>query len=124
MATKIKIIRSTDYLMVSDDGIIDFEESKARLYNLAEAKRPPADYEILLDFRRTQWLLSTEDIFELAQVVVNYPDSFRDKIALLALPGVSFDKAVFQELCSNSQGITVGTYTNYEDAIQWFHSVE
>ena len=122
MATKIKIIRSVDYLSISDDGIIEFEESKKTLSEIVEPKRPPADYEILLDFRRTQWVLSTEEIYSLVKVLIEKPDSFRDKIALLLLPGVNFDKATFQELCSDYKGITVQSFTNYEDAIQWFYN--
>lgn len=121
MATKIKIIRSVDYLSVTEKGEIDFKESRDNLYNLAEPKRPPADYEILMDFRRTQWILSTEDIYQLVRVVIEYPDSFRDKIAILVLPGVNFDRNEFQGLCAIHRGITVGTFSNYEDAIHWFH---
>lgn len=121
MATKIKIIRSVDYLSVTDDGTIEFEESKKRLHEMAEPKRPPADYEILLDFRRTQWVLSTEEIFSLVQALINAPDSFRDKIALLVLPGVNFDRTCFEELCADTKGIDVRTFSNYEDAIQWFY---
>lgn len=122
MATKIMIIRSVDYLSVNDNGTIEFEESKRTLSDIVEAKRPPADYEILLDFRRTQWILSTDEIFALTKVLVDKPDSFRDKIALLLLPGVSFDSAQFKELCSENKGVTVQTFTNYEDAVQWFYS--
>ena len=121
MATKIKIIRSVDYLSISDNGTIEFGKSKKTLSELVEPKRPPADYEILLDFRRTQWILSTDEIYSLVQVLIDKPDSFRDKIALLLLPGVNFDSDYFQELCSENKGITVRTFTNYEDAIQWFY---
>jgi hypothetical protein len=122
MATKIKIIRSVDYLSVTDDGAVEFEESKKKLFEIEGAKRPPADYEILLDFRHTQWILSTEEIYSLVHVLINDQDSYRDKIALLLLPGANFDKAYFQELCSRNKGIAVHTFTNYEDAIQWFYN--
>jgi len=121
VATKIKIIRSVDYLSVRDDGSIDFEESKELLKKLAEPKRPPADYEILLDFRRTQWILSTEEIFDMIQVLFTIPDSYREKIALLVLPGVNFDTAFFTEMCEGYADLTIGTFTNYEDAIHWFY---
>ena len=120
MATKIKIIRSVDYLSVNDDGTIEFEESKKVLAALAEPKRPPADYELLLDFRRTQWILSTYEIYDLLLAIINAPDSFRDKIALLLLPGVNFDPVYFHELCSGHKGMEVRTFSNYEDAIHWF----
>jgi len=122
MATKIKIIRSVDYLSVNDNGTIEFEVSKKRLSEIVEPKRPPADYELLLDFRRTQWVLSTDEIYSLVKVLIDKPDSYRDKIALLLLPGVNFNSAYFQELCSENSGITVKTFTNYEDAIQWFYN--
>ena len=121
MAIKIKIIRSVDYLSVNDDGSIEFEESKRKLASLAEPKRPPADYELLMDFRRTQWILSTEEIYSLVLALINAPDSFRDKIALLVLPGVNFDRSYFQDLISENKGIDVRTFTNYEDAIEWFY---
>lgn len=121
MDIKIKIIRSIDYLSVTDDGSVEFEESKKRLHEIAGVKRPPADFDILLDFRRTQWVLSTEEIFSLANVLINDPESHRDKIALLVLPGVNFSKADFEELCSGTKGVEVHTFTNYEDAIHWFY---
>ncbi len=122
MAIKIKIIRSIDYLSVSDDGAIEFEESYKKLATLAEPKRPPADYEILLDFRRTQWILSTEEIYSFIQAIILVPDSFRDKLAFLVLPGVGFDRTLFQELGSDIKGIDVKAFSNYEDAIQWFYN--
>lgn len=122
MAIKIKIIRSVDYLSVSDDGDIEFEASKKKLEALAEPKRPPADYEILLDFRRTQWILSTEEIYSFVQALIQAPDSFRDKLAILVLPGVGFDRNLFKEFCSDIKGTDVRTFTNYEDAIHWFYN--
>ena len=122
MDIKIKIIRSIDYLTVTDDGIVEFEESKNRLHEIAGVKSPPADFDILLDFRRTQWVLSTEEIFSLSSVLIDDPDSHRDKIALLVLPGVNFEKAHFTELCSTRKQIDVKVFTNYEDAIHWFYN--
>ena len=122
MDIKIKIIRSIDYLTVRDEGGVDFLDSKKRLLEIAGIKRSPVDFDILLDFRRTQWILSTEEIFSLANVLINDPDSHRDKIALLVLPGVNFNKAEFKELCLSSNGVDVQTFTNYEDAIHWFYN--
>lgn len=121
MAIKIKIIRSIDYLEVDDSGNIDFDESSRKLLELAEPRRPPADYELLLDFRRTQWILSTEEIYRLVKPLPGMPDSCRDKIALLLLPGVNFDREQFGELMTGSPGSELRAFSNYEDAIQWFY---
>jgi hypothetical protein len=122
MATNIKIIRSIDYLSISDDGSIEFEESKKNLSEIANEKCPTIDYEILLDFRRTQWILSTEEIYSLVHVLTENQDVFRNKVALLLLPGVNFDKALFQELCAEKEVGTIHSFTNYEDAIHWFYN--
>ena len=121
MATLLKIIRSVDYLDVSDDGIIDFEKSRKKLTEIARSNATPVDYEILLDFRRTQWILSTEEIYYLVSIFLDEPDIYREKIALLLLPGVNFDSEYFKELCAEDKLKTIRTFTNYEDAIQWFY---
>lgn len=43
MAVKIKIIRSIDYLSVSDNDTVDFEEGITYLVELAKPKNPPAN---------------------------------------------------------------------------------
>lgn len=121
MAILLKIIRSVDYLDVSDDGNINFEESRKKLREMASPDHTPVGYEILMDFRRTQWILSTEEIYYLVNVFLDEPGLFRDKIALLLLPGVNFDSEYFKELCANDKVKTIRTFTNYEDAIQWFY---
>ena len=123
MATNIKIIRSIDYLFINDDGSIEFEESKQKLSEIANENCPTIDYEILLDFRRTQWILSTEEIYSLVHVLTGNQDSFRNRVALLLLPGVNFDKEVFMEHCTEEEAGTVHTFTNYEDAIHWFYNL-
>lgn len=123
MATLLKIIRSVDYLDISDEGVINFEESKKKLAEIAGAECTPANYEILLDFRRTQWILSTNEIYYLVEVFLDNPDTYRDKIAILLLPGVNFNSVHFKELCTRKNGIPIRTFTNYEDAIQWFYYI-
>ncbi len=122
MAVKIKIIRSIDYLSVSDDGTVDFEESMTNLVELAKPKVPPANYDLLLDFRRTQWILSTAEIFRLVQSIFKDSETFSDRIAMLVLPGVNFDKDEFKELCGQQKGVNIGTFTNYEDAVHWLYN--
>jgi hypothetical protein len=121
MAVKIRIIRSVDYLVISDDGRIDFPESRKNLENIANDDAP-SDCEILLDFRRTQWVLSTDEIYFLAEIFLSGEDTYNDRIALLLLPGVNFDTERFKDLCSRNKRNPLRTFTNYEDAIQWFYS--
>ena len=121
MAILVKIIRSVDYLDISDDGTINFEVSRKNLSDMSGPNHTAVGYEILLDFRRTQWILSTDEIYYLVKVFLDDPGTFRDKIALLLLPGVNFDSEYFKELCALDKVKTIRTFTNYEDAIQWFY---
>ena len=121
MATNIKIIRSVDYLDISDDGVIDFGESRKHLAKIVSAESNAADYDILLDFRRTQWILSTDEIFYFVEVFLDDPETFQDKVGLLLLPGVNFDSEHFKELCAQKKTMEIRTFSNYEDAIQWFY---
>lgn len=120
MSTKIKLIRSVEYLQTSPKGEINFDQSKKMLAKLAKAKRPPADFDILLDFRRAQWILSTADIYYLAAELGKHNHTYRDKVAILVLPGLNFDNSEFFRLCAQNRGFNVETFTNYEEAVQWF----
>lgn len=124
MAAKLKIIRARDFMQSTQEGEVDFERSKKILVEVARAKRPPADFDVLIDLRRAQWRLSTTDIYCLAEELSSHGDAFRSKLAILVLPGDTFDQAEFFELCAKNRGFPVDTFTNYEDAILWFFQEE
>ncbi len=121
MSAKINLIRSIKYLCTSPKGKIDLEKSKQILTDLAKEKQPPADYDIILDFRLCQLNLSTTDLWYLAAELVNHNNAFQDKVAVLTLPGLNFEKAEFFELCSKNRGLDIDVFTDYEDAVQWFY---
>jgi len=120
MAIKIRIIRSVDYLDITDEGEVNFPESRKALEAILQ-EEIGSDCDILLDYRRTQWVLSTDEIFQLVEVILRTNDAFRDRIALLLLPGVNFDSAHFRSLCEAKTDTPIRTFTNYEDAVQWFY---
>jgi hypothetical protein len=124
MATNIKIITASDFMEVTPDGIMNLTTSKQLLVDIAKAGKPPADYELLVDFRNTQSDLSIFDLYKLVAELYNHGDTFRRKIALLVLPGGNFDRASFFELCSHNRGFSINAYTDYENAICWLLSSE
>ncbi|PKL41061.1 MAG: hypothetical protein CVV44_00035 [Spirochaetae bacterium HGW-Spirochaetae-1] len=124
MATKIKIITAKDFIEVTTDGIINITTSRQLLINIAMAEPPPADYDLLVDFRDSGSKLSITDVYQLAAELFQYGDTFRRKVALLVLPGISFDKASFFETCSHNRGFLVNAFTDYEKAMRWILSTE
>ncbi|MGA8260136.1 MAG: hypothetical protein WB783_07995 [Arenicellales bacterium] len=122
MATKIKIVTTRDFLEVTPDGIIDITTSKQLLVDIAKAEHKPVDYDLLIDFRDTQWKMSTTNLYELASELTHYGDTFRRRVAVLVLPGVNFDPASFLETCSHNRGFSVDAFTDFETAVRWLLS--
>ncbi|HKI86550.1 MAG TPA: hypothetical protein VKA53_07380 [Thermoanaerobaculia bacterium] len=122
MATKIKIVTTKDFLEVTPEGVIDIDSSRRLLVEIARSKQKPVDYDLLIDFRDTTWNMSTFELYHLASVLTDYGDTFRRKVAILVLAGVTFDKASFLETCSHNQGFQVDAFSDYETAIRWLLS--
>lgn len=124
MTTTHKIIKAKDFIRSTPDGEIDFEETKKILIGIAAISKPPADYEILLDFREAHGELRTSKLFELVQVLVRHRDSFRKKIALLIRDDYQFDNATFAKICGQNRGFFIEVFTDFEAAIEWINSNE
>ncbi len=124
MATKIKIITTGDFLEVAPEGIIDITTSRQLLVDIAKAEHHPVDYDLLIDFRDTQWQMSTVDLYRLAAELSEHGDTFHRKVAVLVFPGVAFDSAAFLETCSHNRGFSVNAFTDFESAIRWILSSE
>ena len=119
MATKIKIVTTRDFLEITPEGVVDITTSKQLLVDIAKAEYHPVDYDLLIDFRDTQWEMSTVDLYKIASELTNYGDTFRRKVAVLVLPGVNFESASFLETCSHNRGFSVDAFTNFETAMRW-----
>ena len=79
-------------------------------------------FDLLVDFRDSNWKMSTTDVYQLASELCEHGDTFRGKVAFLVLPGVDFDAASFLETCSHNRGFAVDAFTDFETAIDWFLS--
>lgn len=119
MVTKIKIVTTKDFIEVTAEGTIDITTSKQLLVDIAKAEYKPVDYDLLIDFRDTQWEMTTTNIYQLASELTRYGDTFRRKVAVLVLPGIDFDHASFLETCSHNRGFSIDAFTDYEKAMRW-----
>jgi len=120
MATKIKIIRTGDFLQAAPEGTIDLTKSRKLLVDVAMAERPPADYDLLIDFRDATLSMSITDIYSITSELSQQGDTFRRKVALLLAPGHDFNKSSFLETCAYNQGFSVETFNDFESAMRWF----
>lgn len=122
MATKIKVITAQEFLEVTPEGVINMATSRQLLVAIAKCGQPPVDYELLVDFRKTECQLSEFDVYQLAAELCEHGDTFRRKVVLLVLPGLNFDRAHFFETCSQNRGFEVHAFTDYEAAMRWIFS--
>ena len=124
MATKIKYISASEFLEVTTDGVINLATSRQLIVDIATAEDPPADHELLIDFRDAHGRLSVMDVYQLAAELCQHGDTFRRKVALLVAPGINFERAHFFETCSHNRGFSVNAFTDYEKAMRWVLSEE
>ena len=63
MTTDIRIIHAHDFIKATTDGQLDLERSKELLVEVATASASLADYEVLLDTRKTKSVMSITDLW-------------------------------------------------------------
>jgi hypothetical protein len=118
MPVNIKVIRPKDFVKTTVTGVLDFAVSKQALLDIASQVEQPGKYEILLDTREAESVLSVVDIFELGQALADHRSLRLSKIALLTSMNDA-KQAGFLEIVSANQGVRVRVFTDFEQAITW-----
>jgi hypothetical protein len=122
MDLNIRIIHARDFLKTTPTFQVDLETSKQFFLKLAWENAGPRQYDLLIDVRRTTGHLSLADVVEVVQVVIEHPDSFQSKIAILTAPGVKLENAQFAALYANNRGIQMAAFTDFEETVNWLMS--
>ena len=118
MPVNVKVIHTKDFIKTTITGVLNFSVSKQALLDIASEIKQPGEYEILLDTREAQTVLSVVDIFELGQALADHPSLRLSKIALLtSMDGAS--QAEFLETVTANQGVRARVFTNFEEAMTW-----
>jgi hypothetical protein len=118
MSTNIRIIHAHEFIKATPGGHLDLEKAKKLLMEIASASAPLVDYEIILDTRKAQSVLSVNDLWYLAADLSSLGKAFRRKTAVLC-PLEQFDHASFFALCAQNRGFQISAFTSFEDAIEW-----
>jgi hypothetical protein len=118
MPVNVKVIRTQDFVKASAMGVLDFSASKQALLDIASQISRAGEYEVLLDTRGAEVVLSTTDIYDLGVALANHPSMRQSKIGLLA-PMSDVDNARFLETVAQNRGVTIRAFTDFEQAITW-----
>ncbi|MGZ5126937.1 MAG: hypothetical protein ACXWC1_29540 [Burkholderiales bacterium] len=119
MPTNIKIIHARDFVTARPGGILDLEASEKLLADIASASTSLDGFQVLLDTRRALAVLSTFDLWRLAQKLTQDHMSALQKTAVLC-PQERFDHAsFFSAICAEGRGLNIRAFLSYEDAMEW-----
>jgi len=112
-------------ITMTSSGTIDLVASKAALQSLAADPEFESNYEILLDLRDSECVMSIADVFEIATYLAWPRPALptRKKIAVLVSGQPAFDHAQFLQLCSTNRGVRIHAFEHYEKASDWLDAV-
>jgi len=124
MNMKLHIVEAADFIKSTPAGDLDLEASKAVLDRVCELARNLEDHRILIDLRNARSVLSTVDVWYLAEELGRYGGCFHRKTAVLLSQEGSVDQARFFELAAQNRGHIVQIFCDFEQALYWLASVE
>jgi len=115
---KIKIIRAHEFIQATPEGLLDLEQSKKVLVQIASASAQSIDHNTILDTRQAQSALTAEDLWDLSATLGTFRKEFSGRLAVLC-PLERFDLSAFFALCAEDRGFQVKAFTSFEEAMEW-----
>ena len=122
MSINLRLIRGQEFLKASTSGALDFSRAAEMLKNIA-LTHGETDWPILIDLRHTTkpHLLSDKQIWTLVESVMQeFPDTFRNKLALVDRETREVDREEFFVHCANAKRFPVKLFFSLDAAIEWF----
>ncbi len=118
MSLNIQIIQAREFVRATPEGVLDFEQSKKLLIEIAAATTGLGNYAILLDIRRAISELSVTDLWYLTEQIAQLNEPYRRQTAVLATLE-QFENTRFLALAAQNRGFKIQAFTSFEDAIEW-----
>ena len=118
MPVNIKVIRPKDFIKTTVTGILNFSVSRQALLEIASEIERSGEYEILVDTREAESMLSIADVFQLGEALAAHSLLRRSKIAFLK--SIKDNKqAEFLETVTANRGVRARVFTDFEKALTW-----
>ena len=118
MPVNVKVINAKEFIRTTVSGALDFAESKRGILDIAAQIKQPGEYEVLVDIRGAETILSIADLYELAVALAGQSSLIDSKIGILG-PMSGVDKAQFFETVAQNRGARIRAFTDFEEAITW-----
>jgi len=118
MPVNIKIIHTKDFVKTTTTGVLDFEASQQAIVEIAARIRQPGEFNVLVDNRQAESLLSIGDLYELGKALAGHRALVRSRVALL-VPPQELRQALFFEDVAANRGVNIKVFADFEQAITW-----
>lgn len=118
MPVNLKVIHTKDFIKTTVSGTLDFAVSKQALLDILSLIRQPGEYDVLVDTRETESLLSITNLYELGEALAGHPILRQSRICIL-VPTKDIDQAGFFETVAVNRGVQIRAFTGFEQAITW-----
>jgi len=118
MPTTVRVIHARDLIAASLEGRLDLNAARRIVAEIISTADPRFDYEVMLDTRKSEVVMSITDLWYLASHLSDLRKGFSKKTAVLC-PEEKFDRAGFFATCAKNRGVRVQAFTSFEDAFNW-----
>lgn len=118
MPVNVKVITAKEFVKTTATGVLNFAESRQTILDIASQIKTPGEYEILIDIRGAEPMLSTTNIYDLGKALADHPALRLSKIGLL-VPISGMDEAYFLETVAQNRGVRIKAFTDFENTINW-----
>ena len=120
MPVNVKVINAKEFIRTTVSGALDFAESQRAILDIASQIKQPGEYEVLIDIRGAETILSIADLYELAVALTGQSSLIDSKIGLLVPMTMNdVDQAHFFETVAQNRGARIRVFTDFEEAITW-----
>ena len=118
MPVNVKVINTKDFIKTTATGILDFAASKQAILDIAAQIKQPGEYEVLIDTRDADVMLSIVDLYELGKALADHSSLRHSKVCLLGAMN-EMDNARFLQLVAQNRGVRIKAFSDFEQAITW-----
>ena len=125
MKTEVKIYKIQDFIRFNHKGVLDYEQSKEIVHNIASAASFHENFNILIDMRETTIdLKNMNDVMEIALEFAYYKPFINNKIASI-IPDTEERKALARQFKAYLafEGIQFMMFTDYDKALDWLSDI-
>ena len=118
MPVNIKVIRTNSFIKTAVTEVLNFAVSKQALLDIASEIQQPGEYEIWVDSREADTMLSMVNIDHLGEMLAAHPSLRESKIAFVTSVNETKPADVLETITADC-AVDAKVVASFEEAITW-----